>query len=71
MVKDRKAWRVLQSVGLQRVRHNLVIEHTHTYTHTHTHTHTHIMGFTLELRPCWLVFDVGKSPYFLNLSFFI
>ena len=27
----------LQSMGLQRVRHDLV-----TYTHTHTHTHTHI-----------------------------
>ena len=45
----------LQSMGLQRVRHNLTTEHTHTsvvyirvfsimnpqVTHTHTHTHTH------------------------------
>ena len=28
----------LQSVGLQRVRHNWVTLYTHTYTHTHTHT---------------------------------
>ena len=27
----------LQSMGLQRVRHNLVSMHTHTHTHTHTH----------------------------------
>ena len=39
--------------------HNLVTEHTH------------IMGFTLRLRLCWLVFDVGKSPCFLTLSFFV
>ena len=30
----------LQSLGLQRVRHDLVTEATYTHTHTHTHTHT-------------------------------
>ena len=31
----------LQSMGFQRVRHDLATEHTHTDTHTHRHTHTH------------------------------
>ena len=26
----------LQSIGTQRVRHNLALTHTHTHTHTHT-----------------------------------
>ena len=30
----------LQSVGSQRVRHDLATEHVHVYTHTHTHTHS-------------------------------
>ena len=28
----------LQSIGTQRVRHNLALTHTHTHTPTHTHT---------------------------------
>ena len=49
------AWRIprdrgarLQSMGLQRVRHNWATKHTYTYayayTHTHTHTHTNRMA---------------------------
>ena len=42
------AWRIsrteepggLQSIGLQRVRHDLSDSHSHSHTHTHTHTHT-------------------------------
>ena len=31
----------LQSVWLQRVRHDGACTHTHTHTHAHAHTHTH------------------------------
>ena len=31
----------LQSMGLQRVRHDWALTHTHTHTHTQTHTHAH------------------------------
>ena len=31
----------LQSMGLQRVRHDCARLHAHTHTHTHTHTLTH------------------------------
>ena len=31
LVMDREAWHVLQSMGSQRVRHDLVTEHTHTH----------------------------------------
>ena len=31
---------MLQSMGSQRVRHNLATEHTHTHTNTPTHTYT-------------------------------
>ena len=51
IVRDREVLQsmgVPQSMGLQRVRHDLVTKHTYTHTHTHTHTHT-LRGLSLFL----------------------
>ena len=45
----------LQSMGLQRVRHDLVTENTHTHTHTHTHP---IFVFHLSISGCLGCFDI-------------
>ena len=60
------AWRIpwteepggLQSVGLQRVRHNWV---TNTHTHTHTHTHTQIfINCCVNFNKCLLNFQYSS-----------
>ena len=56
----------LQSVGLQRVRHDSETN-THTHTHTHTYTHTYLhMGFR-EVSPVSKVTQPrsGFSSFFL------
>ena len=39
----------LQSMGLQRVRHDLATEHSHTHACAHTHTHTHYFALAANL----------------------
>ena len=53
----------LQSMGLQRVRHDLVTEHTH--THTHTHTNVILLGRFLLLvkgRIGFITSDIASLP---------
>ena len=60
------AWRIpytkepgrLQSMGLQRVRHNRATEREHAYTHTHTHTHTQRPSIP-QMTPSPLVLALG------------
>ena len=62
------AWKILwtkepgrlQSMGLQRVRHNRATEREHAYTHTHTHTHTHTQRPSIpQMTPSPLVLALG------------
>ena len=56
---------VLQSIGMQRVRHNLETEYIHTHTHTHTHTHGRNAGhLKFSLAQCAL-FDFSYFSYML------
>ena len=52
---------VLQSIGMQRVRHNLETEHTHTHTHTHGRNAGHLK---FSLAQCAL-FDFSYFSYML------
>ena len=47
----------LQSMGLQRVRHNWMTEHTH----THTHTHTECQSIKYRKLKTWLINTAGLT----------
>ena len=62
---------VLQSIGMQRVRHDLETEHTHTHTHTHTLTHTHTHTHTHGRNAGHLKFSLAQCALFDFSYFFL
>ena len=73
------AWRIpwteepggLQSVGIQRVRHNWVTKHSHTHTHTHLYMYSHTFMLKTDLIfKNKLNFKISFYLVFILLTFF-